>query len=80
MELDEQRAKRWDRGADASIATAVTCAAQEKHMSKINGTIEELVESSLVQKGWLQAMSAIMAVTLAIGSVVGIIEAIARWG
>ncbi len=71
--------RRWNKGADAAIATAVKVEAIEKHMVANNGIVGELVRRSHVQEGWMQAMGAIMAVALLVGSVVGIIESLSRW-
>ncbi len=77
MELDDQRAKKWDRAVDDMIATKVIVSRIEKHVAEMNGTVAELQGAQLIQRGMLMATMGFVTIT---GATAGVVAVIIRLG
>ena len=77
MELDDQRAEKWDRAVDDMIATKLIVSRIEKRVAEMNGTVAELQGAQLIQRGMLMATMGFVTVT---GATAGVVAVIIRIG
>ncbi len=77
MDIDHQRAERWDQGADDASAGLKLLEKIEPHLEKLNNSVAEVKGQQILWKGMTLATMGMVSI---IGAGLAVVEFLSRMG